>query len=139
MHGLLSAGSAQIKHGAEHGGVVALHQPQSSFQVVVGLGCGEIQGNVQLAVLEAGLLLPDGAHHLLAGRGQCLFVHGQHFVNNGSVVVPGHGGVDQAALHQGAVGRGQNTIGHLLGTGLQGGVVGAQGIQTVGQLAQTIV
>ena len=55
MHGLLGAGSAQIKHCAEHRGVVALHQPQSSFQVVVGLGCGEIQGNVQLAVLEAGL------------------------------------------------------------------------------------
>ena len=139
MHGLLGAGSAQIKHGAEHGGIVALHQPQSSFQVVVGLGCGEIQGNVQLAVLEAGLLLPDGAHHLLAGSGQCLFVHGQHFVNDGSVVVPGHGGVDQAALHQGAVGGGQNTIGHLLGTGLQGGVIGAQGIQAVGQLAQTII
>ena len=53
--------------------------------------------------------------------------------------MPGHGGVDQAALHQGAVGRGQNTIGHLLGTGLQGGVIGAQGVQAVGQLAQTIV
>ena len=35
-------------------------------------GRGQIQGQIQLAILEAGFLLPDGAHHLFAAGKMCI-------------------------------------------------------------------
>ena len=140
MGDLLGVGIGQQLHQtADHGGVVALHQAEGCFQIMIGLGRGEVEGQVELAVLEAGGLLPDGADHLLAGSGQRLVVHGQDFVDDGFIVVPGHGGVDEAALHQGLVCGSQNAVGHLLGTGIQGGIVGGQGVEAVGQLAEAVV
>ena len=129
----------QLHQTAQHGGVVVLHQAQSGLQIVVRLGSGKVQRQIQLAVLEAGSLLPDGAHHLAASGSQRLVVDGQDVVDDRSVVIPGHVGVDQAALFQGLVGRSQHAVSHLLCTAVQGAVVGAQGVQTGGQLPQTLV
>ena len=128
-----------LEHGHEHGGAVALHQPERGFQITVRFGGGEVEGQVQLAGLELWGLLPDGAHHLFAAGLQRFIVQGQNFINDSGVIVPGEGRVDEAALHQGLAGGIQNPVGHLLGTGGQGRVVGSQGIQALGQLVQTTV
>ena len=106
---------------------------------MVRLGRGQIQGQIQLTVLEAGSLLPDGAHHLFAAGSEGLIVHGEDVVDHSLVVRPCHVLVDQAAFLQGLVGRIQHTVRHLLRTGVQCCIVGAQGVQTVGQLAKAVV
>ena len=129
----------QLYQTAQHGGVVVLHQLEGCFQIVVRLGRGQVQGQIQLAVLEAGSLLPHGAHDLAASGSEGLIVHGEDVVDHSLVVRPCHVLVDQAAFLQGLVGRSQHTVRHLLRTGVQCCIVGAQGVQTVGQLAKAVV
>ena len=128
-----------LQSAGQHGGVVVLHQLEGCFQIVVRLGRRQIQGQIQLAVLEAGFLLPHGAHDLAASGSKGLIVHGEDVVDHSLVVRPCHVLVDQAAFLQGLVGRSQHTVSHLLRTGVQCCIVGAQGVQTVGQLAKAVV
>ena len=137
---LLGVGVGDLLQPAhEDGGAEVLDEPQGSFQVAVGLGGGEVERQVQPAGLELRGLGLNGAHHLLAARRQRALAQLQHLVQNGIVVVPGHGGVDEAVLHQGLAGRIQHAVGHLLGPGGEGGVVGRQGVKALHQLAKAAV
>ena len=117
----------------------ALHQAQSGLKVVVGPGGREVERDVQLAGLELRSLLPDGAHHLSAACRQRLVAQREDVVNDGFIGIPGHGGVDEAVLHEGLAGGVQHAVGHLLCAGSQGSVVGRQGVQPFRQLAEAAV